>query len=313
MAKLIVTLLIFSYVFRIFRNPESGFSEVLQLLGTLFTEKHLISLAVLFLLVPLNWALESIKWRFLAQKAVRISFSEAFRSTLTGLAVGVAVPAQLGDTIGRITSLKAKSRLRALGAALVSNGIQFYVSIAGGSIAWFWTGSSLGFSKKLSWSISALLITILIGGILLGLSRQRLLNWKSERLWIVKLKKNLAVVKHYSGKDLTIAFSVGFIRYLVFVTQFTMAFILFEIPVSTLDTISSVGLIYLVKTLLPAINAIGDLGIREFTALYVFAPYHVSSEKVMAATFLIWLLNILAPLLVGVYFIWKYKWSVRYA
>ncbi len=265
------------------------------------------------MLVPINWALESAKWQCLAQKAVRITFGEAFRSTLTGLAVGVAVPAQLGDTIGRITSLKAKSRLRTLGAALVSNGIQFYVSIVGGTIAWFWAGASLGFSLETSWTISTLLVIILVGGIILGFFRQQLLNWRNKRLWIAKLQKNLSVIGRYTSLDLMSAFSIGILRYLVFVTQYSLAFVLLEIPMSTIDILGCVGLIFLVKTLLPAINAIGDLGIKEFTALFVFAPYHVSSEKVMAATFLIWLLNILVPLTVGVYFIWQYKWNTRYA
>lgn len=283
------------------------------MLRLLFIRENALVLTVLILLVPLNWALESAKWQHLAQKAVRISFQEAFRSTLTGLAVGVAVPAQLGDTIGRITSLRSKSRLRTLGAALVSNGIQFYVSILGGAACWFWRGGTLGFSRELSWAISGLLVAILAGGVALGLFRQTLLNWRSKYPWAAKLKKNLAVVRRYSGLELSTALGIGMARYLVFVAQFTLILVLIELPISVLDTVSCVGLIFLVKTLLPAINAIGDLGLREFTALYVFAPYHLASEKIMAATFLIWFINILAPLLVGIFFIWKFKWSVKYA
>ncbi len=121
------------------------------------------------------------------------------------------------------------------------------------------------------------------------------------------------MVRRYSGLELSTALGIGMARYLVFVAQFTLILVLIELPISVLDTVSCVGLIFLVKTLLPAINAIGDLGLREFTALYVFAPYHLASEKIMAATFLIWFINILAPLLVGIFFIWKFKWSVKYA
>uniref|UniRef100_UPI0035948E15 UPF0104 family protein n=1 Tax=Persicitalea sp. TaxID=3100273 RepID=UPI0035948E15 len=230
-----------------------------------------------------------------------------------GLAVGVAVPAQLGDTVGRITSLRSKLRLRTLGAAIVSNGIQFYVSILGGTICWFWSGTTLSFSNEISLTINVSLCIILVGGLMMGKFRQQLLNWQSKRAWAKKMKKNLAVVRQYSDFELSKAFGIGLTRYVVFVAQFTLTLSLFELSISSLETVSCVGLIYLVKTLLPAINAIGDLGIREFTALFVFAPYHLSPEKIMAATFLIWLINILAPLLVGVYYIWKFKWSARYA
>lgn len=313
LAKWIVTLLIVSYVFRFFHKPENDLFEVLPLLRSTFRGENSLALLVLLLLVPANWALESLKWQYLAQKAVPLTFAEAFRSTLTGLAVGVAVPAQLGDTVGRITSLRSQRRLRTLGAALISNGIQFYVSVIGGAICWFWRGKSLDFSQEVAWAISSLLLFILAGGLLLGIYRQRLLDWRSNRPWAKKLKKNLSVAQRYSSGDLLFALSVGMARYLVFVFQYVLALGIFDLSISGLDILAGVGLIYLVKTLLPAINAIGDLGIRQFTALYVFAPYHVATEKIVAATFLIWLLNILVPLLVGVYFIWKFKWSAKYA
>ena len=265
------------------------------------------------MLVPLNWTLESAKWQLLAQKAVRITFAEAFRSTLTGLAVGAAVPAQLGDTLGRITSLRSKSRLRALGAALVSNGIQFYVSILGGAVGWFGSDFSRRFSQELSLVISSLLITILLGGLLMGAFRQSLFTWRSKRPWAKKLKRSLEVARHYEAPELAVALAIGGLRYLVFVGQFALALTLFDLSLTTEQVLGGVSMVYLVKTILPAINAVGDLGVREFTALYVFEPYQLPSEKIMAATFLIWLVNILAPLLVGVFFIWKFKWSARYA
>ncbi len=257
--------------------------------------------------------MESAKWQLLARKAVPLSFSEAFRSTLTGLAVGVAVPAQLGDTIGRITSLRSKIRLRTLGAALISNGIQFYVSVLGGAVCWFWRGESLGLPWEISWAINGILLVILAGGLAVGVFRRDLLHWQSSRLWAKKLKKNLLVIRDYTSQELITAFTIGLARYLVFMAQYALALTLFGLRISLLDILIGVGLVYLVKTVLPAINAIGDLGIRQFTALYVFAPYHVAEEKIMAATFFIWLINILIPLSVGVFFIWKFKWSAKYA
>ena len=305
-------MLIVSYVVRFFQKSESDLSGVLPLLKSCFTATNAFPLVTLFFLVPLNWALESLKWQFLARRAIPLTYTEAFRSTLTGLAVGVAFPAQLGDTVGRITSLRSKRRLRTLGAALVSNGIQFYVSILGGAVCWFWRGESLGFSQEITWVISGLLLFILAGGLVLEIFRQRLLDWRSNRSWAQKMKKNLMVIQRYSYRELITALSIGLARYLVFVTQYALALSLFDLPISLLNILSGVGLIYLVKTILPAINAIGDLGIRQFTALYIFAPYHLASEKIIAATFLIWLINILVPLLVGVYFIWKFKWSIKY-
>jgi uncharacterized membrane protein YbhN (UPF0104 family) len=54
---------------------------------------------------------------------------------------------------------------------------------------------------------------------------------------------------------------------------------------------------------------LGDLGLREFTALLVFEQYNLPAEEIIAATFLVWILNVLGPILIGIFLIWKYKWS----
>jgi uncharacterized membrane protein YbhN (UPF0104 family) len=309
--KALVTLLIVGYVAGMIQK-QHGLSNLTGVIASLADAKHLPAMLLLLAMVPLNWALESWKWKLLAQKAVPITFREAFRTTLTGLAVGVAIPAQLGDTLGRVTSLKSDHRLKTLGAALVSNGIQFYVSVLGGAISWFIVSPSLAIPVALWWAITCLLPTLLLLGIVAGLLRNRLPGLTSKRPWVQKLRENLAVIGHYSHRELLRALFLGFARYLVFVAQFALALSLFDPAITATSLLACVGLILLTKTLVPVINAIGDLGVREFTALYVFAPFQLPAEHVVAATFFIWLINILAPLLVGIYFIWKYKWSFNY-
>lgn len=310
--KSIITLLVISYIYSVFNREQKGFHEIFNVLFSVIRSGKIPLLFVMFGLVPLNWMLESLKWKLLAQKAIQITFREAFRSTMMGLAVGVAVPAQLGDTLGRIASLRSKHRLRTLGAALISNGIQFYVSVLGGAISWFIISARLPISHELKNGIVSFLAIIILGGFVIGIFRANFVNWKTRRIWVLKLKKNLQVIKRYSNYELFIALLAGTARYLVFVLQFVLAFSLFDFSISFLELFGCVGLILLTKTLLPVINVIGDLGVREFTALYVFAPFHLSPEKVVAATFLIWLVNILGPMLVGLVLIWKNKWSTKY-
>lgn len=313
LAKWVVTLLILSYLYSTFQKEQKGVRDVWSVLLAVFTHQNRPLLLLMLLLVPLNWALESWKWMLLARKAVRIDFGEAFRSTLTGLALGVAVPAQLGDTLGRISSLRSEKRFSTLGAALVSNGVQFYLSVLGGGLSMIILHTSLAFPAPYHQLVKGVLAVVLLGGLLIGILRRRIVNIPGKRLWIGKFKANIAVIARYSGTDLAKALALGALRYLVFVGQFVLALSLFGLPVPVLDLWGCVGVILLVKTLLPAINVIGDLGLREFTALLVFEPYGLSSEKIVAATFLIWLVNILGPLLVGVFLIWKYKWTTHYA
>lgn len=263
----------------------------------------------MLILVPVNWAMESLKWQKLAQKIIPIGFWEAFRGTLTGLAVGVAVPAQLGDTMGRLAALKSDRRLEAIGAALISNGIQFYVSVLAGTIGWMHLREKLALPVTTINAVSSLLTLIIVLGIITVAFRKPLTNWHPQRKVFRKLHSYLKIIGNYTAAELALTTLYGLIRYMIFLTQFILALSLFDFPVSYYELASCVTLIFLAKTLIPAVNVLGDLGLREFTALLVFASYGLPAEKVIAATFLVWIINVLGPILVGIFLIWKYKWK----
>ncbi|WP_254412377.1 lysylphosphatidylglycerol synthase transmembrane domain-containing protein [Dyadobacter diqingensis] len=309
LGKLVVTLLILSYIYKTFQNEQKGVGDIGAVYKQILTENHLFTLLTMLLLVPLNWALESLKWQRLASKAVSITFREAFRGTLTGLAVGVAAPAQLGDTIGRVAALKSDDRLKAIGAAVVSNGIQFYVSLIFGGWGLASIGNKLGIDTSGKNMLYGLLISLCLLGILVVLFRKRLTNWQPRRAFLVKSLSYFRIIGAYTGTDLLVATGYGMLRYLVFLSQFLLALSLFDFPMSFIDLAACVALIFLAKTLIPAINVLGDLGLREFTALFVFKQYNLPPEQVIAATFLVWTINVLGPILVGIFLIWKYKWK----
>jgi uncharacterized membrane protein YbhN (UPF0104 family) len=64
----------------------------------------------LLVLMVLNWTLESWKWRTLLQHIEPISIAQAFKSVLTGLALGMLLPSGTGDVAGRIINLKRKPK-----------------------------------------------------------------------------------------------------------------------------------------------------------------------------------------------------------
>ncbi|MBE9461819.1 YbhN family protein [Dyadobacter subterraneus] len=307
--KLVVTLLIVSYIYHTFENEQKGIQDIGLVYKTIFAENHILIICLILILVPVNWALESLKWQRLARKAVPVNFWEAFRGTLTGLAIGVAAPAQLGDTIGRVASLRSHDRLKAIGAALVSNGIQFYVSIIGGGTGLLWVGEKLGLSPLAKSVLNTLLIVLIILAVLIVSRRRKLSEWKTERVFLKKLLSYFEIIGRYSATDLAVATVFGTLRYLVFLSQFVLVLSLFDFGLSYANLSACAALIFLAKTLIPAVNVLGDLGLREFTALFVFKQYNLPAEQIIAATFLVWIINVLGPILVGIFLIWKYKWK----
>ena len=307
-AKLLVTLLILSYIYHTFENEQKGIRDIGLVYQNILTPDHFFLIAFILLLVPVNWALESLKWQRLARKAVPVTFREAFRGTLTGLAIGVAAPAQLGDTLGRIASLRSDDRLKAIGAAIVSNGIQFYVSILGGGLGLVFVGDKLGLDSFSTSVLHVLLIALIFTGLAVIYFRGRLTSWNPEKPYLHKLLSYIRIIGQYTATDLLVSTTYGFLRYVVFLSQFVLVLSLFNFKLSLINLSACASLIFLAKTLIPAINVLGDLGLREFTALFVFKQYNLPAEEIIAATFLVWIINVLGPILIGIFLIWKYKW-----
>ena len=310
--KFFVTGLVLSYIYSTLQSEQKGVQAIGEVLGQLWVQENSLTLLTMLLLVPANWALESLKWKRLAQKAVPITFGEAFRSTLTGLAVGVAVPAQLGDTLGRVASLRSDKRLLAIGAAVVSNGIQFYVSLVVGLVCWYLVGSAVPVTPTVSAIITGVLVFLVVLGPLVAYFRRPLTRWKTDNSFVQKISPYFQVISQYEAGDLLTPLLYGLLRYLVFMLQFVLALTLFDFPLSLVELSACVGLILLAKTIIPAINLFGDLGLREFIALFLFSHYGLPSEQVITATLLVWAINILGPLLVGIVLVWQHKWISRH-
>ena len=267
---------------------------------------------VLLLLTPVNWGLESLKWWILLQRVERTTFWAACRGVLAGLSLGFALPAQLGDTAGRVLSLQTKARAEAIGASLVSGGMQFYVALVFGAVAWAHHLTVAPARNTLAgrWLLTVLLIMSALG-IPFGLVRRRLLGWTAARPGLRRFANYWAVAGQYSDREIGMALGAATVRYLVFSGQFYVAMRLVGIALPPGISASGIGVVFLVKTVTPAFNLLSDLGVREAAALWVFAPFSQSVPVLITATLTLWLVNILLPVLVGLIWVWRLKWAVK--
>jgi len=103
------------------------------------------------------------------------------------------------------------------------------------------------------------------------------------------------------------------LRYLVFAGQNLLLFAIFGIEVPVVDAFFIIALMYLIMTAIPTI-ALTDLPARSSVLLLLFIswfelnglniPYALEA-KVILASFIIWLVNLIAPALPGLYFLNK--------
>jgi hypothetical protein len=83
----------------------------------------------------------------------------------------------------------------------------------------------------------------------------------------------------------------------------------FQVNVPIYVLLVGVGIIFLTKTLISILNALGDLSIRELTSIYYFGFFGANFIAVSSATFMIWLVNILLPIIIGSVFILQLKFT----
>lgn len=268
--------------------------------------------AGLVLLAPVNWGFETLKWQVLLRRVEETTFRDAYKGVLAGLSLGFALPAQLGDTAGRVLSLRTTARAEAVGASLVSGGMQFYVALVFGAVAW---AHHLSVAPDRNDPAGQWLLYLLVGlsvlGIAFGLARRRLIGWLAARPGLRRFAKYWDVAGQYNDREIGLALGAAAVRYLVFSGQFYIALRLVGIGLPSGDSASGIGVVFLVKTITPAFNLLSDLGVREAASLWVFAPFAIPAPVLITATLTLWLVNILLPVLVGLIWVWRLKWSVK--
>lgn len=265
--------------------------------------------ATLLLLTPVNWGLEAMKWQILLRRVEKTTYWQAYQGVLAGVSLGFALPALLGDTAGRVLSMR-KHWSGAVGASLVSGGMQFYVALVFGAVAWaHYLTVVPARNTAASWWLLGILIVLSLGGVGFGLVRRRLVSWLASRPTLHRFSAYWAIAGLYTDSEITLALGVAALRYIVFSIQFYVALRLMGIHLPFDVAIAGIGVVFLVKTLTPAFNLLSDLGVREAASLWVWAPVGVVAPVLLMATLTLWVANVFLPVLVGLIWVWKLRWK----
>ncbi|TAF94546.1 MAG: UPF0104 family protein [Cytophagia bacterium] len=309
LAKIVILVAMLGYLYVTLQNKKQGLTDILNLLRQVWSVNNGFEIGLVVLLTPLNWAFESLKWQTLAQKIAPVSFFNAFRGVLAGLTLGFFLPNNVGDAAGRLWSLERAHRSAGVGAALLSNGLQFYVSLLFGTLAW---GHLLYQQPPLRQFYNLVLLGLLVATLFFGawllLKRQVAEQYLEGKSWFRWLVPYLRVIGTYHASELGRALGAATARYAVFTTQFFILLHIFGISLPLLATLTGIFLVFFAKTLIPALNFLGDLGIREAASLYFFSFYAVIPARLVATTLSLWLVNILIPVLIGMVWFMKQRW-----
>jgi hypothetical protein len=266
----------------------------------------LISLA----LMPLNWSLEAVKWRYILKTKENVSFIVALKAVLSGTTISAVSPNRTGDYFGRVFVLKKTSFWEGVFLTLIGSYAQTITTLLFGGIAFFSLFApslvSLNYittSQLLIFQyafFAALIVSMLL------YFRISLISALIPKKWS-KIRKYLVIFKNYTFKQLFFTLILSFLRYGVFSLQYYIILVAVGFSDLSLFTgLSIVSTIFLLNTIRPSI-ALLEIGIRGSVAIFVFSLYYgfdtQSDNAIFTASTIIWLINIILPALMGLLFI----------
>jgi hypothetical protein len=261
------------------------------------------------LLMPVNWLIESYKWYVIINKSERISFLTSTKATLSGLSVSILFPFRIGEYLGRINFIE-KKKLGVL-LTIVCSMTQLVATLLFGFVGLFLIEQSIFSEEHIKWLSSITVVLVL--GILIGLKffpiwLKNIFKWKQTKKLFVQMAKITSVALLLRIQILSL------VRYMIFTSQYMLLFYAFGIDIPVVQLFAIISLMYLATTAVP-VNQIVELGSSKSLILISLISGFVELVQLQScyiATigFIIWLLNIVIPSLIGLVFLTIHKKSL---
>jgi hypothetical protein len=279
---------------------------------------EIVYLLLVLILMPINWLLESKKWQLLSANFEKQSLLESVKTVLGGVVCSLFSPARIGEYGGRVLFVKAENNWKAVAATMVGSLSQLVIvlSVGGiGLITWLsvytessaWLGHYALANPYVLLGIILMWAFITLIGLAIYFNVDIFINILKRVKYINKFERffqGISVLKAYSQADLWKALSYSFVRYLVYSVQYWLLLLFFGLNIGFLSAISGISTIFFIQTGVP-LPPIWDLFARGEVAIIVWGSFGANELSVLAATFSLWVINLILPSILGLVFIVK--------
>jgi hypothetical protein len=253
------------------------------------------TLLILTLFSSLNWILEIFKWRHLVSSFKKVSFFEAMEQSLGSLTASIFTPNRIGEYGAKALYFPKENTKQIVLLNFVGNSSQMFITTVFGFIGF----SLIGFRLFQFYSIWIVFGSIIIGIFVIYLFR----NIKIYGFSIKKLVQKIVAFKHEFHRN-NLWFSM--MRYLVFSFQFLFLLCVFDIELEFTVALGTIFTMYFLASIIPTIHFM-DVAIKGSVALFLFSQLGVEDWKIAAIISIMWVFNLVLPLLIGSVFVLNYK------
>lgn len=265
------------------------------------------SILLVFMLMPINWLLETYKWRRLVNHRDAMTGPQPFQGVLMGVALGLFTPNGVGEFAGRVWVVKDDQREKAVSSSIAGSLAQLCITITiGGAFVVFFTSQFVAQEWLRTAQVLAVL-TVVIGIISYYKMPVIASIILSKISFFDRYDKFRTSLSSFSRKALSEAYFWSLLRYIVFCSQLGILiyaigeFEMYEV----IGLVSLIPVYYYVQTIIPTV-ALSEIGVRGMIMMFLFSGVLMESE-VLLISFLIWVINLIIPGLIGLLFLAKTK------
>lgn len=256
------------------------------------------------LLLLVNISIESRKWQWLLSSVRDISFLQALRSVLCGIAASVITPNRIGEYPGRILALRERRSTRLISVSILGACSQLLsIMLAGCCGLLFYIPG-----HPAPYNIAVLILTIIVSALLLlfYFSFEKWSVYIERFSWLKKLKLWARFLHRFNLREQLIILIASLVRMLVYFLQFWLLLRWQGVSVGILEGMLLCALFFWAMAVIPSV-ALAELGVRGTVAVFLFSKYTDNIAGIALAVFAIWLLNLMLPAFVGALLYFKRK------
>ncbi len=262
-----------------------------------------------FLLLFLNWGVEAQKWKSLIQLATPISYATSCKAILAGITVSVFTPNRTGEFGGRILFIESPKRVAAVLITFWSGAAQLLVTFIFGAFAMSTYFHLWAQPERPDWLVSFLYLAALLLSVsltVLFFNPTLISRIFSSIPFLQSYKGHVEILNKFSPALLLKALLLSLARYVIFSLQFFLVLQFFQVTIPFAEGCIMIALTFFTVTAIPTIT-FTEISIRGSAALVFIGLLSNNHTGIIAASLLLWIINVAIPSMAGSYFILRIK------
>jgi hypothetical protein len=311
--KLAILLLAFWFIHYQILKHNKSIHDFKVMAAHISYQKVLVTLAVVVLLMIVNWVLESLKWWHLTRQLAPMSVWKAIESVFCGLTWAIITPNRFGEYGGRVMFLPNRKRIHGVFAMAVGSFGQNVITNVLGAGAYLWFLYTFI-------HLNAWLMAVITVGTLIFMAFMLIFYFNIK--WMVSLLNRIKFLKKfhrffdimgkYKARELLNIMCFCLSRFFVFTFQYYLIIHLLIPAIPIWEMTLLMFVFFFIQSAIPSLDIV-DIGVRGAVALTLFGYVTDQATAVVVAVSLIYVINLIIPAILGSIFVLKLKFFDRTA